>query len=1359
MSEQEQFSPAPNPARRLRYLLLYLLVAWAMISVGFRVALKDVAQYKEVIEQQVADKTDFQLEIGEMSGRWLLVSPIIEFRDISLKGKAYHEVQKINDESSLEEQGVRVEHLAVELDLIESLFTFSPRIKKVLISGISSDLVFDDETGKLLVHGLPLPETPQGSDSKEKLKRILDNYIFTAEQIFVRNMKLGMNAGKYGSYRIEIPSLTLDNEWFNHQLESRLLVAANEEKPRKIDFVSVFQGNPLDLDGFSARSFFSIDRNELTYLFEHELWPKHQIVQPKNARVALKSWIEINRGVFESIKLDFSIKDILFAYQLKQEESLTVEKQQQKSAEVEDINIDELAFKLELKSEISLSKLLNSKERSEYVKLLPHIPFKLKLKDFELAWGDFQWRNLAIIFEQGRSEHLSQPLAREWNAFYFSDEDDSSKPENRDFARLLINRIPVSLVGKLIPYIPLEESKKKKIIDAAPEGSVQQVQVFAYDPFNAEREVYASAYIKDIGVSAFDKVPGVHGIDFYAEYAPKVLGVELQTFDALLEENFYLFRENLNITSLSANLLLEMIPGDIVISSDIAELHANNISAHGRFKANIPARNYQTGEKEIPAWSLQAHIQPMGLENIKMFFLGKLPESLLVWIDDFLKHGKAEGDIFLFAFLKRYEPYTFATLDTDIDVHNASLDYLPGRWPQVDEVEANVLVHNDRVRAKVSSAKMFDSRLFNGQVEIESYLKENLPRVQISAQSSGSLGDVQKLFLQSELKEILGHVIEDWVLTGSQQSDVMLDLPLSDEPGQKQEVIEVNLKTEDALLAIPDVRLGVKSLSTDLHYSLKEGLSTEHLSALFFDKPIEGKIETHESEGEQVFQISGKGKLSADDLKSWQSFWLFDNLSGVADFDVTISIGDLEAVNDLLPELGVPAASNESSELLPLTGDTYRGKESIVRVEVNTDLKNTAIVLPGTYAKKENVPVASTLQLDVFPDWLIYRMDYGKRVGVVTKTVGENGDFDRGRIHFGDGFYPLPQDSGLVVTGRIDHVDFDEWVDYIEKNLMDDVGEQSTESSSAQPSSTNPSSTNPSPTKATAMNTEEDDTAAIINRVDVTVDRFTGFDQELENLKAFITREYFRWRVDVENSVLKGVIWVPDEELISKKNPIVAKLDYLKITEEQLEGIEYQEVTVKDDSGRGEYSKKVAVKKVTEPYVPDDFMFAQIDIATVVLGSLKNGRWRIDLMPDDHGMDFNVHQLNYGLMTINGTGRWNYSEDKSVTHFKGHLRTAAATKLFSALNLKPSSKSSGLMTIDIKWPGSPMDFDYDAMSGKAGLEIFDGSIVELDIKSKKFKALGIFNLGIVTDILTLKIFKKIGKGIDEALTGEEQKSE
>ena len=91
--------------------------------------------------------------------------------------------------------------------------------------------------------------------------------------------------------------------------------------------------------------------------------------------------------------------------------------------------------------------------------------------------------------------------------------------------------------------------------------------------------------------------------------------------------------------------------------------------------------------------------------------------------------------------------------------------------------------------------------------------------------------------------------------------------------------------------------------------------------------------------------------------------------------------------------------------------------------------------------------------------------------------------------------------------------------------------------------------------------------------------------------------------------------------------------------------------------------------------------------------------------------------------------------------------------MFNAFNLKPSSKNKGLMSVELTWPGSPLEFDPDKMKGTAGLEIFDGSIVEFDIKSKKFRALGIFNLGVITDVLTLKIFKKIGNKINDAISG------
>ena len=184
MSEQPQSSLAPNPAKRLRYLLLYLLMVWAVISLGFRFVLQDVPDYQQQLEKLVLEKTDFQLDIGEMSGRWLLVSPVIELRDIGIKGKAVNENQE-------QVQGISVAHVAVELDLIESLFTFSPRVKRILVDGVTGEFKFDEKTGRLIIEGLPLKANAQVDNKREQLKTILDNYIFTAEQIYLRNLKFG----------------------------------------------------------------------------------------------------------------------------------------------------------------------------------------------------------------------------------------------------------------------------------------------------------------------------------------------------------------------------------------------------------------------------------------------------------------------------------------------------------------------------------------------------------------------------------------------------------------------------------------------------------------------------------------------------------------------------------------------------------------------------------------------------------------------------------------------------------------------------------------------------------------------------------------------------------------------------------------------------------------------------------------------------------------------------------------------------------------------------------------------------------------------------------------------------------------
>src|SRR5690606_34378807 len=112
------------------------------------------------------------------------------------------------------------------------------------------------------------------------------------------------------------------------------------------------------------------------------------------------------------------------------------------------------------------------------------------------------------------------------------------------------------------------------------------------------------------------------------------------------------------------------------VHSDIGTISNDWLKARLRFSASAPYRFYQDGEKEIPAWSLQAELDPIPVEKAKLFFLERLPDSFLGWVDGFLLDGTVEGDVMIFAFAKKREPDTFLSLLGDLSLKQARLDYL-----------------------------------------------------------------------------------------------------------------------------------------------------------------------------------------------------------------------------------------------------------------------------------------------------------------------------------------------------------------------------------------------------------------------------------------------------------------------------------------------------------------------------------------------------------------------------------------------------------------------------------------------------------------------------------------------------------
>lgn len=1348
--------------QRLRYLLLFVLSVWALVSVGFRYLLADLNSYLVEIEKLVEQKTPYKITIDQISGRWLLYSPVIELKGVALANKIEVLASAGSDSEGGDSEGadsersdsegtlgnnsntalqekafLHIDRVSVELDLFESLLFFKPRLRALLIDGLRVSLRQDTDNKKIQVVGLANSEPENIDPEKQKLllESIINDYVLSTGQIYLKNAHIKFDIEKIPRGELTIDGLVLDNEWFNHLLLADVWLNDGSGVLRTATVKTQFQGSPLDIESFSARGFLGVDFSDLSYWTQSV---RQAGLSLNHLEAGFGLWVEIRQGELESISTDVKLKNVeigTFHEQFPQ-------------------YISQLDFSINALGSVHLKSLLEGDFTLENFSR----QWELKAQVSKLFWGGQEYRNLILLFDNKLVSDTANPLAKGWSDFDFiekSPDGSGLESEANTMFRFSMNYLPLSLLYQGSYLVEALSGYKALIEEMSIQGRIESIQAIVIkDKSASQPRIYASAKVKNLGFQEFNKIPALNGIDFYVEVAPHVVGVVLEVKNAKLSMSEHLFRGDVLVNSLEGNILLEKIPNDIVIHSDFIKASAEGLEGGLKFSASIPERFYADGSKEAPSWSIQAHLDAITFEKGRIFFPSRLPTGFLDWIDVFLKNGHVDGDIFLFAFTKKRLPDTFITLAADLSVHDAQLDYLPGKWPMLEAVSGKVQVHNDEVKASVSEAKLFEARLYNGQLFIPSYLNENLPRVKISCEAAGSLEDLQKLFLNSELKDSIGSVVVDWKVTGNQTAKIDFDLPISDQIYPEPAKVEAYLDIVQASIFVPDVELGVYALQGDIHYSLAKGLSAESFQGTLFEKPISGHIDTVRVGKQDVIQVFAKSSIEQKDLAQWQDLWLFNNISGQSDFSAVLSVGEKASIEKIVPTLGkLPKGSFKKDnpvsqiqkksksdldpgvEKLHSESEQLKGK-TIVRASIDSDLKGMSVSFPGSYSKQKKDVRPTRMQLDVLPEALVYRVDYNNEVKLAMKTV--DNEIERGLIHFGEGIFHLPLDKGLTVTGNVSSFDFDEWYDYLEKNILDDDPAASSENSVI----------------------VEDDPAAIVNKVDVIINHFTGFGLKLENLKTLVVRGDKNWHIDVQNEVLAGYFIVPDEELISRDNPIIAELEYLKVSDSIFSDAT---ISVKDSSSKADKNSQSENKHVVlESEVelkPEDFTFVKLKVTSVTLDGAKHGRWEIDIFPDEKGMDFDVHQLNYGLMAINGKGRWDYNSEKSVSKFKGHVRTAAVTRLFTAFDLTPSAKSKGLMAIDIYWPGDPFSFDSEIMKGTAGLEVFDGSIIEIDIKSKKFTALGIFNLGFVNDIITLKVLKKIGQKLipDNSSTNKEAK--
>jgi uncharacterized protein YhdP len=166
---------------------------------------------------------------------------------------------------------------------------------------------------------------------------------------------------------------------------------------------------------------------------------------------------------------------------------------------------------------------------------------------------------------------------------------------------------------------------------------------------------------------------------------------------------------------------------------------------------------------------------------------------------------------------------------------------------------------------------------------------------------------------------------------------------------------------------------------------------------------------------------------------------------------------------------------------------------------------------------------------------------------------------------------------------------------------------------------------------------------------------------------------------------------------------------------------------------------------------------ADVKLDDIRVNGTHYGRWRFAARPVADGVMLRDIRGNWRRTDFNGRLHWIETDDENTrSHFVGRLTSGRLERSLQAFGLEPMIESKEARSVvDLRWPGSPLDFDYRAIEGNASLDIGACRIPETSRGASALRVLGILNVSSLSRRLRLDFSDLYKKGLScDAISGD-----
>jgi len=500
--------------------------------------------------------------------------------------------------------------------------------------------------------------------------------------------------------------------------------------------------------------------------------------------------------------------------------------------------------------------------------------------------------------------------------------------------------------------------------------------------------------------------------------------------------------------------------------------------------------------------------------------------------------------------------------------------------------------------------------------------------------------------------------------SGDSETQLELRLPLrSDEPSPLQVAGRVTLV--DAGLELTDIELKLEHIAGELRFT-PDGVTAEGIQAEALGVPLRIDITKRDPAAGGATRVLARGEVPAEVLRRRYP---------------DIGLRHLDGTSDWTIQLDVP---------------TPRAGETPVRyLELSSDLRGTAVELPPPLGKAAAVATPLLLSTELTGErYLRYDLRYGALLDAalrLERIPGGSTALERCQVLFGGGKAELSAQPGLHLSGALEALELDPWLDWVESGAGAGGG----------------------------SGVQED----LLQSIDLRIGTLQLKGAALRDVKLALRHQEGGWEGRLASTRTAGEVYFPGD---AAAMPIILGLQHLDLdfTAGLAGGAE-------PPAAAGD---------------PRDLPALELTVEQLRVNGKPIGRFELKTQRAASGLRLETLALQGPAIDLTGNGGWTLEAGQAVARLQLQASSENIPLLLDSLGIaSPLESGATRVEASLHWYGSPIPASITDLQGEFQLHVGKGRF--LDVDPGLGRVFGLLSLRALQRRLTLDFSDLFAQGL------------